>query len=77
MLRLAGPVIPKKAVQGLKYFSAGHPVPDEESWKAAEAILAVLRKCDKKTLAFFLLSGGGSAVYDIVTNTTNITVKVN
>ncbi len=62
---VAAPSLPKKAVPGLKYFSAGHPVPNEESWKAAEAILALLRKCDKKTLVFFLLSGGGSSLVEL------------
>src|SRR6267143_2065453 len=33
--------------------------------KAAEAILALLKKCDEKTLVFFLLSGGGSALVEL------------
>src|SRR5438270_10624428 len=49
----------------MKYFVAGHPVPNAESWKAAEAILALLKKCDEKTLVFFLLSGGGSALVEL------------
>jgi hydroxypyruvate reductase len=59
---VAAPTIPVKPVAGLKYFAAGHPVPNEESWKAAEAVLSLLKKCDERTLAFFLLSGGGSAL---------------
>ncbi len=31
----------------------------------AEAILALLKKCDEKTLVFFLLSGGGSALVEL------------
>src|SRR5579859_13499 len=62
---VSAPGLPKKAVPGLKYFAAGHPVPNEESWKAAEAILAMLKKCDEKTLVFFLLSGGGSALVEL------------
>jgi len=62
---VAAPSLPKKAVPGLKYFAAGHPMPNEESRKAAEAILALLRKCDAKTLAIFLLSGGGSALMEL------------
>ena len=49
----------------MKYFLAGHPVPNEESWKAAEAILALLKTCDEKALVFFLLSGGGSALVEL------------
>ena len=56
---------PKRAVPGLRYFVAGHPVPNEESWKAAELVLALLKKCDEKTLVFFLLSGGGSAMMEL------------
>ena len=49
----------------MKYFVGGHPIPNEQSWKAAEAILASLKKCDEKTLVFFLLSGGGSALVEL------------
>jgi len=62
---VAAPSLPKKPVPGLKYFAAGHPTPNEQSWKAAEAILALLRKCDAKTLVIFLLSGGGSALMEL------------
>lgn len=61
----SAPSLPRKPVGGLKYFAAGHPVPNEESWKAAEAILTLLKKCDEKTLVFFLLSGGGSALVEL------------
>ena len=62
---VSAPGLPKKAVPGLKYFAAGHPVPNEESWKAAEAVLALLKKCDEKTLVVFLLSGGGSSLVEL------------
>jgi len=62
---VSAPSFPKKMVPGLKYFAAGHPVPNEESWKAAEAILPLLKKCDERTLVFFLLSGGGSAMVEL------------
>jgi glycerate 2-kinase len=62
---VSAPTPPKKPVAGMKYFVAGHPIPNEESWKAGESILAVLKKCDEKTLLFFLLSGGGSALVEL------------
>jgi glycerate 2-kinase len=62
---VAAPTLPQKQVKGLKYFAAGHPVPNEESWKAAEAVLALLKKCDERTLICFLLSGGGSALVEL------------
>ena len=55
----------RKRVPGVKYFLGGHPIPNEESWKAGEAILALLKQCDEKTLVFFLLSGGGSALAEL------------
>ncbi|PYT99757.1 MAG: hydroxypyruvate reductase [Acidobacteria bacterium] len=62
---VSAPARPKRAVPGLKYFAAGHPVPNDESWKAADAVLGLLKKCDEKTLVFFLLSGGGSAMLEL------------
>jgi glycerate 2-kinase len=62
---VSAPAPARKPVPGMKYFIAGHPVPNAESWKAAEAILALLKRCDEKTLVFFLLSGGGSALVEL------------
>lgn len=62
---VSAPTAPKKPVSGLKYFVAGHPVPNGESWKSAEVILSLLKKCDEKTLVFFLLSGGASALTEL------------
>jgi glycerate 2-kinase len=62
---VSAPSAPATAVPGLHYFVAGHPVPNRESWKAAEAILALLNTCDERTLIFFLLSGGGSALVEL------------
>src|SRR5690349_25120933 len=62
---VSAPTPPRKPLPGFKYFAAGHPIPNEESWKAAETILAFLKKCDEKTLVFFLLSGGGSAMVEL------------
>ncbi|MGB2623375.1 MAG: DUF4147 domain-containing protein [Candidatus Acidiferrum sp.] len=62
---VAAPTPPGRAVEGMKYFVGGHPTPDEQSWKAAEAILECLKGCDEKTVVFFLLSGGGSALVEL------------
>ncbi len=70
-LRFAGvvaaptPPAPTASLRDLQYFVAGHPIPNIESWKAAEAILALLGTCDERTLVFFLLSGGGSALVEL------------
>src|SRR6266446_1855389 len=62
---VSAPTAARKPLTGMKYFVAGHPVPNAESWEAAEAILALLKKCDESTLVFFLLSGGGSALVEL------------
>ncbi len=62
---VSAPTAARMPLAGMKYFVAGHPVPNAESWKAAEAILALLQECDGKTLVFFLLSGGGSALVEL------------
>jgi hydroxypyruvate reductase len=48
-----------------RYFESGHPLPNEDSFAAARAALALLRKARKDTLIFFLISGGGSAMFDL------------
>jgi len=62
---VAAPTKPVAPVPGLEYFVAGHPIPNHDSWRAAEAILRLLRECDDRTLVFFLLSGGGSALVEL------------
>ncbi len=48
-----------------RYFEGGHPLPNEESFVAARAALAMLKRAKKDTLVFFLISGGGSAMFDL------------
>ena len=62
---VAAPTPPLVDVAGMKYFVSGHPTPDDQSWKAAESILSLLKACDEKTVVFFLLSGGGSALVEL------------
>jgi glycerate 2-kinase len=62
---VSAPTAPTALVPGMQHFVAGHPLPNAESWKAAEGILALLKKCDSRTLIFFLLSGGGSALVEL------------
>jgi len=57
--------MPVKRNWRIRYFEGGHPVPNEDSFAAARAVLALLRKARKDTLIFFLISGGGSAMFDL------------
>jgi hydroxypyruvate reductase len=46
-------------------FLGGHPLPNQGSMDAAEAALQLLRAAnDEQTLVLFLLSGGGSALFE-------------
>ncbi|HEY1495348.1 MAG TPA: DUF4147 domain-containing protein, partial [Candidatus Solibacter sp.] len=56
---------PKKRNWRFRYFEGGHPLPNEGSFAAARAALAMLKKAKKDTLIFFLISGGGSALFDL------------
>ena len=62
---VTAPVGPLERIAGLNYFVGGHPIPNQQSWKAAEAILELLKECDEKTVIFFLVSGGGSALMEL------------
>jgi len=62
---VSAPIIPAKPYPGIQYFTGGHPIPNEDSWNAAKAILQMLSGCDDQALVFFLLSGGGSALVEL------------
>lgn len=69
---LSAPTRPPVDLPGVQTFLSGHPVPNEESLAAGRAALELVRGCDERSLIFFLLSGGGSALleaplYDDVT----------
>ena len=61
---LCGPAPPQRTLPGLQSFVGGHPVPTAGSFAAGRAILDLLSGCDERTLVFFLLSGGGSALVE-------------
>jgi hydroxypyruvate reductase len=55
---------PISQVRGLRYFEGGHPVPNAESIRAAEAVLKTLNAQNASSLVIFLLSGGGSSIIE-------------
>src|SRR6266851_4823869 len=59
---VAGSVDPVSQVRGFRYFRGGHPMPNQESIRAAEAMLKSLGVQDASSLVIFLLSGGGSSI---------------
>ena len=62
----SAPTGPSHALPGIKYFVGGHPIPNADSWNSGQAILSLLADCDESTLVFFLLSGGGSALSEVL-----------
>ncbi|MBS1851929.1 MAG: DUF4147 domain-containing protein [Acidobacteria bacterium] len=59
---VAAPVDPQPQLRGFRYFRGGHPLPNAESVRAADAILKSLRAQTASSLVIFLISGGGSAI---------------
>lgn len=53
---------PPAQLFGFRYFTGGHPVPNEDSLRAGEAILRAMRGLTPDVLVIFLLSGGASAI---------------
>ena len=51
-------------IEGLRCMEAAHPVPDENSVAAAEAALALTEDLRADDTVLFLLSGGGSALFE-------------
>ncbi len=68
--RISGGLVVTNALTGaapqrLPVLIGGHPVPNEQSLAAAEAALRLLRENDSaETLVIFLISGGGSALFE-------------
>lgn len=62
------PQMPKKRNWRIRYFTGGHPLPNEDSFAAAEATLKLLKRARKDTFVFFLISGGGSAMLELPRN---------
>ena len=46
-------------------FEAGHPVPDENSFRGTRAALNLVRDLKAEDTVLFLLSGGGSALFEL------------
>ncbi len=53
---------PATPVAGIRYFIGGHPLPNQDSLRAGEAILTLLNDAGPDTLTIFLVSGGASAI---------------
>lgn len=52
------------AIPRMDCYEGGHPVPDEQSFRATEAALQLVEGLTEKDTVLFLLSGGGSALFE-------------
>src|SRR5580693_4032457 len=59
---VACPDLPPAQLFGFRYFAGGHPLPNEESLRAGDAILRAAQSVSSETLIVYLISGGASAI---------------
>lgn len=59
---IACPDLPPAQLFGFRYFAGGHPLPNEESLRAGEAILRAVQAATSEALIVYLISGGASAI---------------
>ena len=51
-------------IPGVICYEAGHPVPDENSFRGTQAVLGMTENLTREDTVLFLLSGGGSALFE-------------
>lgn len=51
-------------IPGCTCYEAGHPVPDENSFRGTQAVLDLVSDLTEQDTVVFLLSGGGSALFE-------------
>lgn len=54
----------KGDIEGVELYEAGHPVPDENTFRATSRALELTEGLTKEDTVIFLLSGGGSALFE-------------
>lgn len=54
----------KGAIPGFTILEAGHPLPDENTISGTEKIISAVSHLSEKDTVFFLVSGGGSALFE-------------
>ena len=51
-------------IPGVTCYEAGHPVPDENSYRGTQAVLDMTEDLQPEDTVLFLISGGGSALFE-------------
>jgi glycerate 2-kinase len=60
-----GPSAPAKPFPNFRHFTGGHPYPDRGSMEGARAALELVRGLASQDAVIFLVSGGGSALFEL------------
>jgi glycerate 2-kinase len=61
---IASSTQPASQLRGFRYFQSGHPTPNADSVRSAEAMLKSLTAQNAASLVIFLISGGGSSMVE-------------
>ena len=61
---VVSPVPPSSQIRGFRYFHGGHPLPNAESVRGAEAVLKSLNAQNAASLVIYLVSGGASSAIE-------------
>jgi glycerate 2-kinase len=59
------PLLPEERISGIDYFTGGHPLPNQDSFASAYRAVSLLRETSARDFVFFLISGGGSAMFEL------------
>lgn len=63
-------------IQDFEILAAGHPLPDENGYRAAEHIVSRVEQAGKNALVLALISGGGSALLPCPVDSINLADKI-
>lgn len=61
---VVAPAIPASRLNNFRYFEGGHPYPNPDSMAAADAALEMVSALGPRAAVIFLISGGGSALFE-------------
>jgi hydroxypyruvate reductase len=57
--------LPEQRDWRIRYYTGGHPLPNQDSFRAARRALRLLRRATENTCVIYLISGGGSTLFDL------------
>ncbi len=61
----SAPAKPARRDRRIRYYAGGHPLPNRDSFRAAQHGLRLLRRASESTFILYLISGGGSTLFDL------------